>query len=81
MIDVIDIRILKFIYRSENEITYLSEICALTKRKDKFVRRRLEKLCEMSLIKQTKVYPIYYVANPKLAEKINEITIPVLNIE
>lgn len=78
MLDVLDIKILKYIYKDRYRPCYVTDMAAILKTKKSKVRLRLKKLCKMEFIKEVKTYPRHYVHNEMLYNKISEIKIPVM---
>ena len=76
MLDVLDLRILKYVCRDMDGIYYLNELSKSLRLRKSLTRIRLKKLCRLGFIKEVKVYPRYYVPNPLIKRKMDELNVP-----
>lgn len=79
-LDLLDLRILKMVYKDMSQIYYLSDITMCMRTSRSMIRLRLKKLCKFGFLKEVKTYPTYYIPNPILHTKVEAMKIPVFNI-
>ena len=76
MMDVLDIKIMKYLCTDLKDIYYIADVSKVMRISRSMARLRLKKLCRFGFAKEVSVYPCYFVPNAKIKAKIDEISMP-----
>jgi len=75
--DAIDMRIMKYLSRDTDNLTFVNHISKILKLSRTQVRYRLKRLVELNYVCELKVYPVLYSLNKEKLPIIEKLSIPI----